>query len=222
MGSELQNGLPNHLINQKQKGLDENTMIAETWQVVVSQSLFGRYLENIFYIAEGAVMSTVRAQQLGELIKDWYASEMSVFMSSDWSVDFITVTSMDSGTPYEFIWTDGLPIEGQSDNGAAPVNVALQLTLYTGLTGRSARGRHFISGIPLLYRSGNNWLPAVQTLVQDAYYALQLALVPDDNAHVVVSRVSEGVERDPWVSYPVLSYLARSRVADMGRRLDNV
>lgn len=103
-----------------------------------------------------------------------------------------------------------------------PNNVALVMSLRTGIRGRSYRGRVYVGGIPESNALGNNALAAYRDALVDRYDDLLIFAVgigiPDAQL-VVLSYFANGVVRASPVATPVSSVTADTRFDTMRRRM---
>lgn len=108
---------------------------------------------------------------------------------------------------------------GAEGGDSFPNNVAFVLTLYTGHTGRSARGRMYIGGIPASKTATQNTLDATYAgiLVTDMLGMITAALAVGWQM-TVVSRQSLGAVRPVGINTVVSSIVARNLVLDSQRR----
>jgi len=113
---------------------------------------------------------------------------------------------------------------GEITGEDVPGNVAFALKFQTGHTGRSARGRNFISGIPEDAVTGNTITEAYADAYRDAYTSIATALNSGGFPMVVVSRYTLGAKRTVGLTLPVtvISYTdlnidsQRNRLAGRG------
>lgn len=106
--------------------------------------------------------------------------------SIDWSVpDGATVLTVPSAS-----------VAGSNANPILPLNVAICASHYTGLTGRSRRGRNYIPGIGENdVATGDVILAAARTVIVGAYQALRTDLLAAGFVQVVASFHANGAPR---------------------------
>jgi hypothetical protein len=121
------------------------------------------------------------------------------------------------------------PIDLQSINGtgtgpggtggdALPSNVAFCLTEYTGKSGRSARGRIYIPGIPAsITATANTLSPTPATAFVTAYEAIFSTALTAGWTHVIISRVNNGAIREFGIGTPVTQIVHRNLILDSQR-----
>jgi len=108
---------------------------------------------------------------------------------------------------------------GSASGDGFPNNVAFVLTFRTGLTGRSARGRAYIGGIPASATTTNNTVFSsfAAAMVADMGQ-VKTAAVGAGWQLVVVSRITGGALRPLGVHNAVTSIVARNTELDSQRR----
>lgn len=122
------------------------------------------------------------------------------------------------------------PIEFESSNTAsagagsggtttAPNNQAWAISRRTGRTGRSARGRIFLAGIPDNDKLDDNHIKlATVEGWQTIMAALDAAAFAAGWTEVIVSRVQAGVRLATALTYPVTEWVVVDNVLDSQRR----
>lgn len=193
-----------------------------TWQVEINQSLYGRPLQNVVNFVDLVGLSLIRADALGQMISDWLINRYKLNFSTSLTFTHLRIRSLVEATPYDVLYVNDFPFTGTLDQGAEAVNVAMKTTFFTGFAGRAYKGRVYSSGLPVQDRSGGTWSTTRVSSVEDDWNFLITSAPIDDFGLVVVSRQLNLVERDPYVSTPVLGAITSLNVHDMGRRLDNV
>jgi len=107
---------------------------------------------------------------------------------------------------------------GGEGGDALPSNCAFVLTEYTGHSGRSARGRLYVPGIPASITATANTVTSVwAVLVRDALRNIQTIAAGHGWQLTIVSRVSLGVKRPVGVNFPVVNIVARNLILDSQR-----
>jgi hypothetical protein len=100
-----------------------------------------------------------------------------------------------------------------------PANVTKAISRRSALTGRSARGRVFVPGLPDSYIGANEnfFSNAPIDLVVDALNEVNTYMGMADFGEVIVSRFSEGVQRPVGVIFNVSEYVATNYRVDTRR-----
>lgn len=142
------------------------------------------------------------------------------------------IPSLGTNMLYTETYARGLrePIEFESVNsfsagagtgGACtkPNNVAFAISRRTGRTGRSARGRVFLVGIPDSYYLDDNHLTTLAASgFANGLEDLDAACLAVGWTEVVVSRVQAGVRLATALTYPVTQWEAVDTIVDSQRR----
>ena len=111
-------------------------------------------------------------------------------------------------------------LAGSVNSPAMPSNVALVVTHRTGLTGRSALGRTYLTGLPEGHVTGNFVSAGIASAANAAFAQLLLDLASAGEALAVLSRFSGGVARPVALAFAVVGSLLRdTRVDTQKRRL---
>jgi len=112
----------------------------------------------------------------------------------------------------------GLPLAGTSGQPSVPNNVSFCVSLRTGLTGRSARGRWFWAGLGEGQVTGNNVDTGVATAIVAAIDALLNTITAIGGSPVIVSYNSGGGPRPGGpVKFVINDALAVDTIVDSQR-----
>lgn len=194
--------------------------VPDTIEITTRYSRAGSFWgTNTFHFQDGdGPPTTERVHELVDLITAWLISELAPLYSDEVSVTDVTGRSLHSEFgPY---WSESVSIFGTIASPALPPNVTIAVTRFSGVTGRSNRGRIYFCGIPENMPSGKHLTAPTQALI---IAALELLLVDPALAsfnHVIVSRWEDGVKRTTGVTRGVEGYrFADSRVDSMKTRL---
>jgi hypothetical protein len=157
------------------------------------------------------VASSTTSADLGQLIGDTWHDEVMGNLSADYFLTSVLVTKLDTVSAGV---DTGFAIAGGDGNGALPDQVALGVTLQTGLAGRSRRGRWYIPGIP------NNQVDGDPSLFKSTYVATM-----QGNVDSFMSAMATGgaelqvLSRAIPDAQPVTSLLVRRQIRTQRRRL---
>lgn len=104
-------------------------------------------------------------------------------------------------------------------SGGLPNSVTLSIKKNSGFTGRSARGRLYVIGMPAATLSSdeNVYLSASVNAREDALELVRAAIAATDWTPVIVSRFANGVPRDFGVTFPWVSVTAIDNTVDTQR-----
>jgi len=190
-------------------------------RVAVEQELFGVPVVNVLTIKSEIPVdgSLLFAVELAFIV--FWSDMMNDFLSEDLSLNRIVYTDMSTEEALQRIYTPPSSVTGGVTGAASPGNVALAMTLRTGLTGRSARGRIFLGGIPESSTTGNqfNGTPlALLNTAFDDFFNDWSTSVPE-TAFAVTSFVSEGVPRTEGRQLLITSAASNGRLDTQRRRL---
>lgn len=173
-----------------------------------------------FRTAAGVAFTEAALNGLGVILTDWFTGHLDGVMSSGYKLMTIDLRSLASAeAPYTSVSVNQ---PGVVAGDALPPNVAACVSLSTGLTGRSARGRMYWGGMSEVQTDGTSLLTGVVTGINDACAALLTELATDGNYELVVlSRVTGGVERPTANPLPVTEFALRDSILDTQRRRIN-
>jgi hypothetical protein len=161
-----------------------------------------------------------RLNDLGSLLMAWDTGHMDGVRQSGYSLMDIELRGLESAEAAYF--TQAVNNPGVVAGDSLPPNVAACVTLTTGFTGRSARGRMYIGGLSEVQQDGGTLTAGVVTGINDGCQALLDALVADDNFQLVVlSRFTGGAARVTANPLVVTEMKLRDAVLDTQRRRIN-
>lgn len=162
-------------------------------------------MENILYFHYDVPYDVNDLEELAQLIKGGWIADAKPNLSADLTLDEVYAKSLN--LPIDIQHSEFVipPEAGSVVVEAEPSNVALCISLRSGLTGRSARGRIYVPGIPGSVVVGDvvttgfgaamlNWLDTMRT---------ELAGLTTPPTWVIVSRRTAGAERPTGVTFPV-------------------
>ena len=154
--------------------------------------------------------------QWGESITAWLVTHIT----PNWNWSSVILRDMTEAEGLELNFTEGFPIAGTGSGTVNPDQVCYTVTWNTGLVGRSARGRSYISGMNRENIVNNNRLSdSAQADFQNRWTHVREDFETLGHALQVVSFIDAGVPRDEGRPLPVLSNLVRFPVATQRRRL---
>lgn len=157
---------------------------------------------------------------LFDKLDTWYHDELQPLISVTAEYDTIKITDLTTATSLvkEYGITGTHP--GTEPGTAVPNNVAMSVTLKTGLRGRSYRGRNYVAGLPAgALQNPTFWNTTVLAAVLAAWTALGTAFNDAGFTHSVISRYNNSVRRTTGVATPIQQYIPRAPVATMRRRV---
>lgn len=145
-------------------------------------------------------------KDLADEVAAWGIGTWMPLMDNNTAFDAVTVRGLSSPVDNQAS-TTGAATSGTGGVSTLPNNVTKAFTLRTGLTGRSARGRLYLPGLPsgALLADENYMDVAYLDSVADALDDLVGIMAGAGWEMVIVSRVQAGVTLPNGVVYPVVS-----------------
>lgn len=196
--------------------------VANTAEVEVRQMLFGQLIENTLYFFNPAGWDADSLMTLATAIGAWWAAEIMPQLSEEITMREIVARDLTTLTSPQAVDPSWAGIPGAQPGAAAPSNVALAISFRTALSGRSFRGRNYISGFQVTNVTENSVASGIGDALVAAYNDLQSVVTAEfsDAAWVVVSKFSGGVARLAGEVTPiVVASLTDYFVDSMRRRL---
>ena len=184
---------------------------ADTVKVDATYILFAQQVINTFWFRKRAGAPDVTDLiALGEAFNTFIVDDILTALSQD--ITYIGCVVADqssiSGAAIEAPIT---PVAGSVASDALPGAMCACVTFLTAGRGRSARGRNYVSGVPLSVRTGNNFSAGFGTDLVNNYNAILDAPFDADWEWVVASHITGGADRPTALLEPVLG----TRVADL-------
>lgn len=140
-------------------------------------------------------------------LANWWSSFFAEAVSG--SVDLMRIISWKMDHPESLYseYTPTSPLSGQLSGSCAPSGTCVAIKFASTLTGRSYRGRNYISGIPETYIGGNQILGSYRELLLTQYDQLHAEVVAEvECQHVVASKRHNNAWRAAGVTVPVAEY----------------
>jgi len=186
-------------------------------EVVIRGLALTKPIANVVGFRFGTLPVEADLQQLADTVDAWVGT------------DYLPLTS--NQTTYLVTNARGLTFEndveafaatatgpGTQSGSAMPANATLCLTLRTGKTGRSARGRFYawpFSSSVLV--DAQNVLPAYGTALATALNHLKTLAAVDGWQMVVISRFTLGAQRPTGITFAVTAIESRNTLVDSQR-----
>lgn len=150
---------------------------------------------------DDGTMSTSAVHDLVTAVEVWLTADVTTLFSTEVAVDRIDGRSIEAEeAPY---WSEDVNIAGTNASPALPPNVTIAMTLFSGLTGRSKRGRVFLCGLTEASVSSKYILDAYADGCVAAYELLFEALSGSGWVWCILSKYSEGAPRAAGLLTPV-------------------
>lgn len=150
--------------------------------------------------------------------KVWITTELVDYISNSVYFISVTATSLESDMAPQYIDPFSPALYGAVGGDCTPNQVALVVTHRTGLTGRSARGRTYVPGIPEGVTVNSRVTTSYRDGLGAAFEALRTILPPVGWTPVVLSRYTAGAARPTAIGTDILRYEVRSTRLDTQRR----
>jgi len=126
-------------------------------KVAVNYLLFGVPCANILTFNNNAPINILDVENYAVGVLSLWENSVMPLLSVDLSLIDCTATGMNSQSAYQFVAEPSGSVVGGVSGASSPGNVALCVTLRTGLIGRSQKGRIFLPGIPESSTTGNQF-----------------------------------------------------------------
>lgn len=177
---------------------------------------------NTFHAVAAGGYNLSMLQDLANRMDFNYATAMKAVLSKDVNYVQTEVRGLDS----EFDLTVTVTLSAGACSVVSrsfPANVAFAVTRRSGLTGRSARGRVYVGGIPVTYQEGDplNQNNLTVTAANGYVAVVDGARITIDNTvgfdPVIVSRYHNGLKRAEAVTFAWVSTDAKNRRLDTQR-----
>lgn len=168
-----------------------------------------------FYDANGD-LTLSRAQTLTSAMADWLQTDWADVAVADWKAVRCETRGWNA---VEAAYDDELlDIPGTLTGDALPSEVTIAISLRTGFTGRSKRGRIFHVGIGETNVIGDMISDAYKNNLVTAYAGLKTITDPLDFTWVVASFQTEGAPRAQGVYTPITSIVIVDNIVDSQRK----
>jgi len=150
----------------------------------------------------------------------WLDSDLQPLTSADLAWDSVEITSL-QGTPrFVQTYTSGMPLVGGVVSTSVPNSSALVVTLRTGYSGRSFRGRVYLGGTPLSVMDSANLVDGSHAAALDtAFTGLQSDMAAIDCTIGVLSLIVAGIPRIEGEFTPVLNFTVNTKLDTQRRRM---
>lgn len=189
----------------------------------IFQTAGGNEAANVFHFRKsaGGVISAGDLTTVGLFLQTAYDTYYGPAASNAWSLVRFDLRAADVADGPVLTYTDDLPIPGTRTSPALPDNVAACVTLYTGLAGRSRRGRVFHGGLTEDAVANNMMIQAFADNLDALYDAIASGAIFSTWEWVVASYQANGAPRVTAQLTPVSAPTVRDlRVDTMRKRLD--
>lgn len=178
--------------------------VPDTAQVEIRMTLYGQQVENVVHFKATGLSGQDELDALADAVAEWYGDTYVNVLANDVVGREIYARMLDNAIDIQSIDTTIGSVPGGAGTPAAPGNVTFCVTLRSGLTGRSARGRMFIPGIPESVITGNAVSGTYANSCLTAVNQLATAALAAGWQMVVVSRQQNGVVLPTGLTYAMV------------------
>jgi len=179
----------------------------------------GQIVENTLYYTLGsATPNLADITELLEAVNGIIRAGLLPLMSNAISLLRLVGTLIEVADGLQYISTTGLPEAGASDAESMPNNIAACISLRTGQSGRSFRGRNYVPGLTIENIDGNNLNSSTMSAIAAVYEGLIEPVPASAWRQTIVSRYTAGAPRTTGIATPVVNALFVDSVVDSQRR----
>lgn len=173
---------------------------------------------NVFHVRHVGAVTEGVMQSVAEELHLWWDNELRPLQGQAWRLDRIMLRDLSAENSFEYVY--GVGVNGALAEASMPANVTIAMSLRTGLSGRSFRGRLFHVGFTDPQVNGNVLAVGVASDLLAAYSTLLSMLPGVDCELVVVSYQADGAPRAEGLATPVISIsLVNQNIDHQDRRL---
>lgn len=191
--------------------------VPNTIVLQVRATLGGELVENGFFYQKASTPLQADVDAAVSNASNWWETFWQPAMSGDYVVREFFARSLDSEIAVQAV-DDSDAGEFGDLGSACPGNVSLAVARKSGFTGRGARGRIFIAGVPENQVDATMRTNTTYTgLITDALVGLDTLMAADSLFPVIVHRVSGGVPLVPAVVLPLLTWIVTDLIVDSQR-----
>lgn len=175
-------------------------------------------MEMTFYATKSGGYTQTDLDNLADAMDEWFATELLTELSNDLVYVETYVRGLNNVTDLESSNNDGAGAGGTAAEGQ-PNNVTLAIQRASGFTGRSARGRIYMCGIPAddMQANENKVKTAEITALVDALLTIIDYIITSGWIEVIVSRWFNNELRAQGVTYPISDWKVVDETADSQR-----
>lgn len=179
--------------------------VPNTASIAIQWSINSALCVNVLHAERSGGYNETQLQDLADLVDAFMDTDWLPTATSQHVYDQVTVRGLENENDFEVVSNTNAGAGGETA-AIFPNNVTKAIKLTSGLTGRSARGRSYFPTMNTAYLTSNeNFLtsPAADLMV-DILTDLLADITAGGWVPVIVSRVLEGVLRDPAVTFPII------------------
>lgn len=188
-------------------------------KVVIEYQIGGKPAINVFFVIADHEIEVVDLQNVASQVRASWVGGIMPELSDEVQLMSVTATDASVEGGGQVIDVTGLPVTGGVDSPAAPNQVAAVLSLRSGFTGRSNRGRLYLPGVPESVAGQTTIGDAFRTAVASAFQAMKADLVGDGYTPVIASFRHNHAPRTTAQVQPISSQFVSAGIATQRRRL---
>jgi len=192
--------------------------VPNTAEIIIRGTLGGQNIVNTFYAQFPGGYDQTDLDNLADEVDSWVDAEWLPIISNKYAYVSTDVRGLDEEFDLTSSNNDSAGV-GAISGDALPNNVALSVKRRSNFTGRGARGRIFVAGLPEdAIDTPNHISDAFVTAVEDALNEFQSYLTTAGAVGVIVHRVSEGASLPVAVVFTLIEWVVMDQVIDSMRR----
>lgn len=182
--------------------------------------LAGQLVVNTYHIRETVPLTEALLDGDNTALKDWWNNTLKLHFPTGMLLKQVTATDQASATGLSKTLSLSTPIAGTVSDSPMPNGTALVISHRTSQRGRNYRGRTYLGGVPLGYRTDSISIALANlTNYLSDFAALITALTALSKTLVVVSRFLNHVPRVTGISTPVTGFTGDTAWDSQRRRL---
>lgn len=190
-----------------------------TLRITLEYTLNGNVVVNVFYLRKNAPILSVNLNTVAASLVSWYTTYVKPHVNSGLSLNKIILRDMTTANSATLDYIVNPAVVGAGVDAPLPANVAQVVTLRTGLSGRSYRGRVYMAGLGEAQVTGNDVNSTTSVGMATAWLNLNSFVTAQGFELVIASFRANGAPRANAVLTPVNSYFSAGRVDTQRRRL---
>lgn len=168
--------------------------VPNTMQVTVRFLLFNQIVENVYDVNSPDGIDAAVLADCRDAFIDWVTTQYMPSISHDCFFTGLELQNLSIENGSILSYTAPTPVAGGANAASEPGNVSFCVSLRTGSSGRSFRGRKYVAGVPVVFRAGNQVTADWAADILAAMNGLISVLSAINQVLVVVSRIQNGIE----------------------------
>lgn len=192
--------------------------VPNTIEVNVIFLLFNQKVENVYHVECPTGVDAAALADCRDAFIAWVPNTYMGSISHDCFWTGLELKNLDIENGSILSYTSPTPVAGGANSASEPGNVSFCVSARTGQSGRSFRGRTYVAGVPVVFRTGNQLAADWAADILAALNGLISTLNAINQVLVVVSKIADGVERLTGLSTPISNYTYTDLNIDSQRR----